>query len=48
MNAYGANTVIEVLCYPAPTGVENDFEPNTPEFKIVGDLTQLQVMRSKH
>ena len=40
MNAYGANTGNRsIISYPAPTEAENDFEPNTPEFKIVGDLT---------
>jgi len=36
MNAYGANTGNrEIIDYPGST----DFEPNSPEFKIVGDLT---------
>ena len=36
MNAYGANTGNrEIIDYPTT----NDFEPNSPEFKIVGDLT---------
>ena len=36
MNAYGATTGNrEIIDYPT----SNDFEPNSPEFKIVGDLT---------
>ena len=39
MNAYGNDTGNrQIQNYPKPDGL-NDFEPNTPETKIVGDLT---------
>ena len=38
MNAYGNDTGNRnIPDYP----INNDFEPNTPETKIVGDLTQM-------
>jgi len=41
MNAYGTNTGNRsIVNYPFSDGsTDGDFEPNTPEFKIVGDLT---------
>ena len=35
MNAYDQNTGVRII---TPFPVATDFEPNTPEFKIVGDL----------
>jgi len=40
MNAYGNDTGNRnIPDYPLPDGTGGDFEPNTPETKIVGDLT---------
>ena len=45
MNAYGSNTGNRIITpdYPAST----DFEPNSPEFKIVGDLSEASISITK-